>query len=181
MIKSADISTCGRYRYFLTRTWDAFAGKRAVFIGLNPSTADAEIDDPTVRRCIAFATREGCGSLTMLNLYALRATNPDALWFTDPGERIGDHTDNFIRHHTNGSPLVIACWGAVPKEAQSRVERVLYVLHNRPPMPPPFPAKLPIYCLSVTKAGHPGHPLYLPKTAPLVEWAPRARASEVKL
>lgn len=80
-MSSAEISPCGQYRYKLMRSilqvvgWD----KPALFIMLNPSTADADIDDPTVRRCIGFAKREMCSSLTVVNLYALRATDPRQL------------------------------------------------------------------------------------------------------
>ena len=75
MKKGATISECGLYRYSLTRVWDDVL-PMCIFVMLNPSTADADIDDPTIRRCINFAKREGCGSLMVVNLFAYRATSP---------------------------------------------------------------------------------------------------------
>ena len=72
---TARISRCKRYRYELTRTWDEAAGTCA-FVCLNPSTADARVDDPTLRRCIGFAKSWGYGRVVMLNAYAYRATDP---------------------------------------------------------------------------------------------------------
>jgi len=73
----AIVSDDGLYRYRLWRRWDAEC-PTMVWIMLNPSTADAEVDDPTIRRCIGFARREHCGGIEVVNLYALRATNPAA-------------------------------------------------------------------------------------------------------
>src|SRR5690606_18576726 len=81
---TARFSPCGQYRYLLTRPipapfWKPDAGE-AVFVMLNPSTADASEDDPTIRRCIGFAKEWGCTGLTVANLYALRSTDPKGLW-----------------------------------------------------------------------------------------------------
>jgi hypothetical protein len=76
--RAAVLSECGRYRYVLTRTWDHDLAACA-FIGLNPSTADAHEDDPTIRRCIRFARDWGHGGLIMLNLFAWRSTDPRGL------------------------------------------------------------------------------------------------------
>ena len=73
MKRSAKISSCGLYRYDLWRVWDS-QKENVCFIGLNPSTADENKDDPTIRRCMAFAMAWGYGSLCMLNLFAFRAT-----------------------------------------------------------------------------------------------------------
>ena len=78
MIKSAEISPCGLYRYSLTRKWEAWKGT-VNFIMLNPSTADAQEDDPTIRRCIGFAKAWGYGGIVVTNLFAYRATNPKEL------------------------------------------------------------------------------------------------------
>src|SRR5262249_14212908 len=92
--RAAVISDCGRYRYSLTRRWGDAAEPRALFVMLNPSTADAEQDDPTIRRCIGFAKAWGMGSLEVVNLYALRATDPAALLSApDP---IGPKNDTMI-------------------------------------------------------------------------------------
>src|SRR5689334_16488446 len=72
--KAASISECGRYRYSLHRWWGA--GERLYFVMLNPSTADAEVDDPTIRRCMGFARTLGFDGIGVVNLYAFRATKP---------------------------------------------------------------------------------------------------------
>lgn len=74
----ARLSPCGLYRYTLTRTWDA-TKPRACWIGLNPSTADASEDDPTIRRMCGFADAWKCGGIIVVNLFALRATDPKEL------------------------------------------------------------------------------------------------------
>ena len=76
--RAAVISKCGAYRYSLTRKWSD--APLLSFVMLNPSTADAKEDDPTIRRCIGFARREGAGGLIVANLYALRSSSPEALW-----------------------------------------------------------------------------------------------------
>ena len=75
---NAKISECGNYRYWLTRESELEHPGRgtALFIMLNPSTADASEDDPTIRRCRGFAKSWECAGLTVANLYALRSTNP---------------------------------------------------------------------------------------------------------
>lgn len=74
MIKGAQFSQCRKYRYALWRTWDD--DSHITFIGLNPSTADETEDDPTIRRCIAYAKKWEFGGINMLNLFAFRATSP---------------------------------------------------------------------------------------------------------
>lgn len=80
MERYASISECNRYRWWLRRVWDARLlsdgriANEVNFVMLNPSTADAEVDDPTIRRCIGFAKAWGFAALTVTNLYALRGT-----------------------------------------------------------------------------------------------------------
>lgn len=78
MIKSAIISECGKYRYSLSRIWDENKAN-VLFIMLNPSTADGDVDDPTIRRCIGFAKSWGYGGIYVGNLFAYRATDPKEL------------------------------------------------------------------------------------------------------
>lgn len=78
MIKGAKISECGKYRYQLWRIWDESLPK-VLFIMHNPSTADADVDDPTIRRCIAYAKEWGYGGLYVGNLSPYRATDPKDL------------------------------------------------------------------------------------------------------
>lgn len=148
MIRSATISGCGKYRYALYRMWDENRPP-IVFCMLNPSTADAEQDDPTVRRCIGFAKREGHGLLVVVNLYALRATNPKRLReATDP---VGPENDAAIAEACTDRRVVLA-WGA-HRFARTRAASVAIrigrvaaeVLRIGPP----------------TDDGSPRHPLYL--------------------
>lgn len=154
MQSSAVLSPCGLYRYRLDRQWAD--GPRCCFVMLNPSTADASNDDPTIRRCIGFAKREGCGGLTVVNLFAFRATKPTALLSaTDPvGPDVDRHIDAVLRE-TDGP--VIAAWGAWNKGTRAKIVRAM--MGDR--------AK----CLGHTKDGSPRHPLYLRTDAPLIDFA----------
>lgn len=151
---SAYISLDGMYRYNLTRNWgDTPYDPCMTFIGLNPSTADAEKDDPTIRRCIGFAKREGFTRLVMLNLFAFRATDPKALITAD--DPVGpDNNSELMAWMT--SPVIVACWGANPTNGRAVAMKAM--VRN-------CGAKL--YCFGKTKDGHPKHPLYLPADAPL--------------
>lgn len=148
----AIISDCGLYRYRLWRRWDD--GPTCVFVMLNPSTADSEKDDPTIRRCIGFAKREGCGRLEVVNLFAFRATSPAAM--KAAADPVGPDNDFRIREATNHpSPLVIAAWGAhgsFRRRAADVGER--------------FGADW--MCLGFTAGGQPKHPLYVRGDAPLM-------------
>jgi hypothetical protein len=149
VLRSAVLSDDERYRYLLTREW-AEDGKTATFVMLNPSTADGMVDDPTIRRCIDFAQRWGCGDLMVVNLYAWRATKPAALWTAD--DPVGPENDAHIiaaaaRARRTGGPLVGA-WGA-----NARPDRIAAVLA--------LPGMDWLAALAVTKAGQPWHPLYL--------------------
>lgn len=151
---AAALSECGRYRYALTRWWEA--GPSACFIMLNLSTADATTDDPTIRRCIGFSKREGCGSLTVLNLFALRATDPREL--ANHPAPIGPdwrHWFDAMLAHVTG-PLILG-WGA-QKGVSAQVEVVREILH--------FEGKTAL-CLGKTSDGSPRHPLYVKRDAPL--------------
>lgn len=152
---TAEVSSCGRFRYALTRRWAA--GPSALFIMLNPSTADANEDDPTIRRCIGFAQREGCGGLRVENLFAYRATEPDQMFYL--GQEAIGATDRYIIEAVGkcDGPLICA-WGA-DKRARSRADCVVEYLTEGGAMP---------MCLGRSKDGSPRHPLYLRKDAPLI-------------
>lgn len=164
---SAVLSECGTYRYRLERTWDP--SRRAVgFVMLNPSTADAETDDPTLRRCQSFARAWGYGRLVVVNLYALRSTDPKALWkHPDPvGPDNGWHLGGGLLREPdvwNYADLrperIVAAWGANARREE--VDRFRGTLRN-------FYASA--YCLGTTKDGHPRHPLYVRGDTPLQPW-----------
>lgn len=156
---TAVLSDDGRYRYRLDRRWAD--GPAMVFVMLNPSTADAESDDATIRRCKGYAKREDCGALTVVNLFALRSRDPKALLATD--DPVGPLNERFIRE-VFGEPstkYVVGGWGAWPAklpETRLPVEAIA-AEHG-----------VQFHCLAVTQTGQPGHPLFLPKDAPLVPW-----------
>lgn len=154
----AIISECGRYRYRLARRWGP--GPAVLFIMLNPSTADAEQDDPTIRRCVGYAKALGAGSLEVVNLFALRATDPNEL--ARDVAPVGPANNSHIWEAAQRAEMVICAWGAHP-EARHRARQVVDLLHAAGARP---------MCLRRTKAGHPAHPLYLPASArpvPLAE------------
>ena len=155
----AHLSDCGNYRYTLGRRWDE--GPTATFVMLNPSTADASQDDPTIRRCIGFAKAFGCGGLHVVNLYAFRATKPADLWKApDPIGPENDETlrSTFLTAYGEGSP-VIAAWGANADPLRARFVEVIARA-----------AGVTLAALGVTKNSAPRHPLYLPATAAPVPW-----------
>jgi hypothetical protein len=140
------VSRCGRFRYCLWRRGLNDGKRVVVFVGLNPSTADATKDDATVRRCRGFAQRWGYGHLCLVNLFAFRATKPsDLLVAQDP---TGPMNDRFIQKLAGLADLVVACWGN-HGAAFDRAQEVLHLL----------PASR---CLGTTGSGAPKHPLYVP-------------------
>jgi len=145
MKKGAQFSECRKYRYALWRTWREDC--HAMFIGLNPSTADETQDDPTVRRCIGFAKAWGFGGIYMLNLFAYRTTNPKELRLVE--EPIGNENDGFLKMYHIKEGLTIACWG-IWGTYMNRGEKVIELL-----------GKENLSCLGLTKSGQPKHPLYL--------------------
>ena len=125
-----------------------------MFIGLNPSTADETNDDPTIRRCISFAKSWGYDGLCMTNLFAFRATNPeDMLAAADP---IGTENDRHLVELAGKASLVIAAWGTLGVH-MGRNDKVRSMIDG-------------LNFLRLTKDGHPGHPLYLPKSLRPTEW-----------
>ncbi len=141
----------GAYRYRLGRVRDGGSGT-VVFIMLNPSTADAEVNDPTIRRCIGFAWDWGHRALTVVNLFAYRATTPKELRrATDP---IGPANDQHILAAVGAADAVVVAWG-VHGALHGRGREVMRLLSQGPQLT----------CLGVTKEGLPRHPLYMPKRA----------------
>jgi hypothetical protein len=161
-MSAAIISPCGQYRYTLHRRIPSVLRwvKPCLFVMLNPSTADATMDDPTIRRCLGFAKREGCTGLTVVNLFALRATDPSELAkHPDPiGADNAKHIAEEIDVHQRIG-LVIAAWGAHPMACA----RSLYATRSAL-------LSAGALCLGTTKDGSPRHPLYVKADQPLVHW-----------
>lgn len=149
----AQFSACDRYRYRLWRIWDE-SRPTVAFVGLNPSTADATKDDPTIRRCVRFADDHGYGGLVMLNLYAWRSTDPSALHTSD---RSGE-ADNLamISATVQTVARMVAAWGSHPL-ASPRGASLRSAVGGW-------------WCLGTTKGGHPRPPLYVPAATRLVPW-----------
>lgn len=145
----ATYSACGNYRYKLWRQWEP-SGKVLTFVMLNPSTATEIQNDPTVERCQRRAIALGFGGLRVTNIFALRSTDPNALYETD--DPIGPENDEAILESVRDAALVIAAWGA-HGDYMDRGEKVQKLL---------LKAGVAIYCLGTTKnSGMPRHPLYV--------------------
>lgn len=157
--RDAVISDCGKYRYLLRRTWD-HDRQRALFIMLNPSTADADIDDPTIRSCIRLCRSWGYGSFEVVNLFAWRATEPDAL--PDPEIAIGPRNNDSILGAAGRCDSIICAWGAHPKATWRGPAVWECVETQRPAM----------FCLGQNKDKSPKHPLYIKTGTPLQVYRP---------
>lgn len=165
MNKDALLSRDGRYRYWLTRGPAGLsrgAEPQLLFIMLNPSTADADQDDPTIRRCLGYMEREGFAHLKVVNLFALRATKPRALREPDdPMDAIGADNEFHVltsatRCHDSGGKIVCA-WG-IHGCLYGMDKKAIKALQNIP---------APLYSLGETAFGQPCHPLYLRRDQPL--------------
>jgi hypothetical protein len=144
--RSAELSECGRYRWWLRRSWSGGNGKTVCFVMLNPSTADALKDDPTIRRCVAFAQAWGYSVLSVRNLFAYRATDPKEL-LTAENPTGGPRGDAELAAAATAE-LLIAAWGAdVPFGRDIEAVAMFY--------------DKPLHCLKLSKHGKPWHPLYV--------------------
>ncbi len=153
-LKHAVISACGKFRYRLWRKWGE--GSPLLFVMLNPSTADADVDDPTIRRCIRFAQAHGFGELEVVNLYAYRATDPRDL--RRAGYPVGPENDDHIAAAARESAAVCLAWGA----NVAGLERPKIVL------PKLRRLGVKLQCLRITRSGYPQHPLMLPSSCRLM-------------
>lgn len=155
---TAVMSPCGLYRYRLSRIWNETA-YTLPFVMLNPSTADASLDDPTIRRCIGFARREGYGGIEVANLYAFRATSPDDLWkAADPyGPENDQHLSDVARAATGYGVPIVCAWGI----HGGRNNRPIVLMQQVGAL---------LKCLGRTKDGYPRHPLYVKGDQALVNF-----------
>lgn len=152
------------YRYVLVRDIEGGSGGVLVLIMLNPSTADAALNDPTITRAMGFAKRHGFSRLIVLNLFAYRATDPKLL----PGllDPIGVLNNTYLRAAFNfhSSATFLVAWGANFKDWDLKKEQVTNVCrlaqHYR----------VPLYCLEKNADGSPKHPLYIRADADLKRW-----------
>ncbi len=155
--RSATISACGLYRYALERS-TGIEGPNLAWLMLNPSTADADVDDPTIRKVVGFTRRAGYGVALVVNLFAWRETDSKLI------ERVvkrgfhrleGDDNCAAIMQAAAISDAVVCAWGA-HAWARTQAERVLGWLADHPREEP---IRLRLLCLGRSKGGDPLHPL----------------------
>lgn len=168
MKREAVISPCGLYRYRLTRDWSAGNLKSITYVMLNPSTADALVDDPTIRRCIGFALGWNFTRVDVVNLFAFRTPSPAAMttqWELGV-DVVGPDTEKHLRWCSATCGAVVFAWGAYdpgPKLRpllQQRIEAVEAI----------FEGNHVCRIGELTKGGAPRHPLYLKATEQLAPW-----------
>lgn len=152
-------SPCRHYRYTLWREWIGGKGY-AMFVGLNPSTADEARDDPTVRRCISYAKQWGYAALCMTNLFAYRATDPAVMLAS--ASPVGPENDAHLIRCAELAGIVVAAWGCDGGH-MDRAAKVCALLPD-------------LHYLWLTKGGHPGHPLYLPSRLRPTLWPAKQRS-----
>lgn len=163
---SAVISPCSRYRYRLEREThhpDREGRHEVVFIGVNPSTADASLDDATVRKWRGFATRWGYTHFVVGNLFAYRSPNVQAL--ASAADPVGEQNDEYLCDMLRGAHTVVPCWGArgkLPKQLHSRIDCVWELIKE---------SGATVSALGITKSGDPMHPLMLSYSTPPRDWA----------
>jgi len=145
---TAVYSDCERYRYALTRTWDP-AGRRVMFVMLNPSKATEVQNDPTVERCERRARVLGFGAFQVTNIFAWRETDPKKM--RQAHDPIGTENDAMLRAGAAWADQIIAAWGTHGAHL-GRGPAVEALLRQT--------AK-PLLSLGLSKAGHPRHPLYI--------------------
>ncbi len=159
MTGSAIISECGLYRYTLHRHIRCMLRwvRPCLFIMLNPSTATGETDDPTIRACMEFCSEWQCTSLTVVNLFAYRSTDPDAL--DEVKDPIGPDNLKHLQQQFEKCRLgvIVAAWGAHPAAALA-ADLQQAIRHAG------------VQCLGMNKNGSPKHPLYVARKQPLVPW-----------
>ena len=153
-MNSADFSADRKYRYVLRREIGSSA-RRVVFVMLNPSSADEDRNDPTVRRCVGFARRWGFGALEVVNLFALVSTDPNGLSNVD--DPVGPRNDAAIRSALQSAATVVLAWGDKGLRHRDRADAVIAMARE---------AGTPC-CFGMTKEGAPRHPLRLSYKAAL--------------
>jgi hypothetical protein len=163
----AIFSPCRRYRYALTRSIGT-SQRVLTGIGLNPSTANAFSNDPTIRRCIGFGQSWECGTYVMLNAYAFKATDPRDMWAAQSlgDDVIGEHNNAAIALVLGlmGDGVPLAAWGT-----HAEAERIRDLARIATDL------RIDLQCLGTNKDGSPKHPLYLAANTPLQPWQmPRA-------
>lgn len=155
-VAGATMSEDGKYRYVLWRKLLP-KGKTVLFVGLNPSTADAETDDPTVRAMLSFAKRWHCATVIVANIFAVRSTDPVAV---KAGDSIGPLNEGWLLSLRSRADICVACWGN--GGSVRRRGREVFALLER---------MGPVDCLAINRTGQPKHPLYVRRDTELRPFA----------
>lgn len=160
-LAGAILSPCKRFRFELRRRVSLDPGV-VCWVMLNPSTADAETNDPTIRRCIDFTRRWGYGELVVVNLYPLRSPKPaDALRYYAEPPFGADYFENrsYVERAAERADLVVAAWGSHGERGAGDYWRErLNELRDD------------VKCLGLTAWGQPRHPLYVKADTPLEDF-----------
>jgi hypothetical protein len=159
MERSADISNCGAYRYELIRQWSD--APLLPFIMLNPSTADGEFDDPTIRRCMGFARRDGFGGIIVVNVFAFRTPSPRDLRNAKRPKGPKNHVTlrRVAQLAADREQPVVCAWGSHAGDDGAKTARMFRGYGVR------------LVCFGKTKDGAPRHPLYVRADRPLEDFA----------
>lgn len=167
MFSDAKLSDDRLYRYTLERVWDSTKPILG-FIMLNPSTADASSNDPTVRTCIAIAERWGYGGISVRNLFAYRATKPMAMMsYHRP---VGEDNDKYLRAMLDRIGTIVLAWGGKGGYISRDAEVLSLIEKARPDFKG-------IVCLGMTNSHQPVHPLGTAGSIRLIPWSERANKS----
>jgi hypothetical protein len=143
------MSPDGVYRYCLHRRWEV--GPCVLWVMLNPSTASAALDDPTIRKCCGFARAWGYGAIEVVNLFAFRTKDPKILR-AHGGDRVGPENETVIAHALRVTYYTVVAWGQLkPQEVKTGRDVRARLFRERP-----------VHCLGINRDGSPRHPLYAP-------------------
>jgi hypothetical protein len=158
VVGGAEYICGGQYRLWLSRSWDQRNTSRgyALWIGMNPSTAEADVDDPTIRKEMHFTRQMRISSYVKCNVMDYRATNPKVLSTVQPRS---EENLSVIVSHARQAERVICAWGALPKPLRHYADDVVKALNG-----------IQLYCMKKTKDGSPHHPLYLPYIQTCIPW-----------
>lgn len=163
---NAVISNCLQYRYFLCRELNqlpgiGFGDSSILFVMLNPSTADASTNDPTLKKCMKFATTWGHSRLEVANLYAYRATQPSRLKKVGAATAVGPDNDAWLRRLLRKHDEVICAWGKNPSDA--RVREFIALAES---------CNCELLCIDTNDDRSPRHPLYIKDDETPKPWNP---------
>lgn len=173
-MSSAIISECGQYRYRLDRYCEpmfrlapaeTLKAPTFAYFGINPSTADADIDDATVRKWRGFTERNGGDHFIVGNVFSYRATNVKLIGKVPFPQ--GPQHFHHLKQIIHEADVLVPCWGGrdkVPKHLRQQLDRLLTWLHR---------TGKPVLHFGTTDGGDPKHPLFLPYTTPLTILEPR--------